>query len=104
MNGMAWKRWYKKTSPSKDYIRCVKADLRWMKPVGRALKFAKKALKEMKKADPDQDGCGLWYDINDGLGYREMCRAGGCCYGDQDSGCPYRNLRIAINGLGGGCE
>ena len=104
MNGRAWKKWYKKPRPSKDDVRDAKAELRWMKPVDRALKFAKKALKEMKKADPDQDGCGLWYDVNDGGGYRELCRAGGRCYGDQDSGCPYRNLRIAIKGLGGQCE
>ena len=103
MNGRAWKRWCKKPKPSKDDIRDAKVELRWMKPVDRAIKFANKALKEMKKADPDSE-CGLWYDVNDGFGYREMCRAGGRCYGDQDSGCPYRNLRIAIKGLGGQCE
>lgn len=102
MNGKAWKKWYKKPRPSKDDIRDAKAELRWMKPVDRAIKFAKKALKEMKKADPDSE-CGLWYDVNDGFGYREMCRAGGRCFG-MNSGCPYRNLRIAIKGLGGQCE
>lgn len=103
MNGMAWHRWFKKTSPSKDDIRDAKSELRWMKPIDRALKFAKKALREMKKADPDQDGCGFWYDVNDGLGYREMCNAGGRCHGEEDPGCPYRNLKMAIKGLGGEC-
>ena len=104
MNGRAWKKWYKtKPKPCKDDIRAVKSQLEWMKPVDRALKFAKKALREIKKADPDSE-CGLWYDVNDSLGYRELCRAGGYCNGDQDSGCPYRNLRIAIKGLGGECE
>ena len=101
MNGMKWKKWNKKPRPSKDDIRYAKSELRRMKPVDRALKFAKKALKEMKKADPDS-GCGLWYDVNDGFGYREMCRARGRCY--RDSACPYRNLKIAIKGLGGECE
>ncbi len=102
MNGKYWKMWHKtKPKPCKDDIRDAKAELRWMKPVDRALKFAKKALKEMKKADPDSE-CGLWYDVNDGFGYREMCRAGGRCY--RDSSCPYRNLKIAITGLGGECE
>lgn len=105
MNGRAWKKWYKtKPRPSKDDIRDAKAELRWMKPVDRALKFAKKALREMKKADPDQDGCGLWYDVNDGLGYREMCRAGGRCCGDQDPGCPYKHAKMFIKLLGGSCE
>ena len=103
MNGRAWKKWFKKTRPSKDDIRDAKAELPRMKPVDRALKFAKKARREMKNAEPNQDGCGLWYDVNDGLGYREMCRAGGRCYGEY-SGCPYRNLKIAIKGLGGQCE
>lgn len=102
MNGRAWKKWFKNPRPSKYDIRDTKAELRWMKPVDRALKFAKKALKEMKKANPDSE-CGLWYDVNDGLGYMELCRAGGRCYG-EDSGCPYRNLKIAIKGLGGQCE
>ena len=102
MMGRAWKKSFKKTRPSKDDVRDVKAELHWMKPVDRALKFAKKALKEMKTGDPDS-GCGLWYDVSDGFGYREMCRAGGRCYG-EDSGCPYRNLKILIRSLGGECE
>ena len=102
MNGRAWHRWFKKTRPSKDVIWDAKAELRWIKPVDRALKFAKKALREMKKADPNQDGCGLWYDVNDSFGYREMCSADGRrCHGEEDPGCPYRNLKLAIKGLGG---
>lgn len=105
MNGRAWKKWYKtKPRPSKDDIRDAKAAIDWQKPVCRAIKFARKALKEMKKADPDQDGCGLWYDVNDGGGYRELCRAGGRCYGDQDSGCPYKHAKMFIKLLGGSCE
>ena len=102
MRGRWLKKW--KRGASKDDWRQAHADWNWTKPVVRVLKFAKKAIKEMKKADPDQDGCGFWYDEHDGYGYREMCRAGGRCYGDQDSGCPYRNLKILIKSLGGECE
>jgi hypothetical protein len=102
MNGRAWKKWYKtKPKPCKDDIRDAKAELRWMKPVDRALKFAKKALKEMKKADPDSE-CGLWYDVSDGFGYREMCRAGGRCEARcKGRECPYALATALIRELEG---
>ena len=100
MRGRWLKKW--KRGACKDDWRQAHADWNWDKPVRRALKFAKKAMKEMRKANPDS-GCGLWYDEHDGYGYREMCRAGGRCYG-EDSGCPYRNLKILIKSLGGECE
>ena len=96
MRGRWLKKW--KRGASKGDWRQARADWSWNKPVIRALKFAKKAMKEMRKANPDSS-CGLWYDEHDGFGYREMCRAGGRCL--PDSSCPYRNLAIAIKSLGG---
>lgn len=104
MNGKAWKKWYKKTRPSKDDIRDVKAEIRWKKPVYSALKFAKKAVREMKKADPDSE-CGLWYDVHDGFGYRELCRVGGHCEARCNSRkCPHALAMALIRALEGADE
>lgn len=100
MRGRWLKKW--KRGASKGDWRQAHADWNRDKPVRRALKFAKKAMKEMHKANPDII-CGLWYDEQDEFGFRGMCRAGGRCYG-EDSGCPYRNLKILIRNLGGECE
>ena len=106
MNGKKWKIWRKsarrENSPytKEDYDE-IKSDLRWMKPVDMAVKFARKVLKEMKKGDPDST-CGLWYDVNDGGGYRELCRAGGRCPERCKSGdCPYELANKLIDSLFG---
>lgn len=104
MNGRAWKMWYKqKPRPDKDFERHVKAENTWLKPVFRALKFAKKARKEMKRADENCE-CGLWYDEHDGFGYREKCRAGWLCKGHDSMRCPFNLVNMLIASLEGEAE
>ena len=109
MNGRCWKEWKKRggLTSHEDWER---AKLCWSfnKPVRRALKFAKKVLKEMKKGDPDSE-CGLWYDMNDGCGYRECCRSRKvrsqlCVYEGRThliEDCPYELAKRLVSILGG---
>ena len=105
MNGRAWKLWFKTNPrPRKDDVRDAKSELRWNKPVDRALKFSKKAIMEMKKGYPDSE-CGLWHDVNDGRGYRELCRAGGSCQSRCDNHkCPYALAMELVRSLEGGAK
>ena len=104
MNGRAWKKWYKtKPRPSRDDIRDVKSQLRWYKHADRALMFAKRVLREIKKADAGgSDSCGFWYDINDGGGYRELCLAGGRCDARCSDNCPKALAERLVRSLSGG--
>jgi len=88
VNGTWVKKMRKKYGPYKHgELKEVQTELNFVKPVRLALKHAKKVLKEMRKGDPNSE-CGLWYDINDGCGYKECCRAGGGCYWNGKM-CPF---------------
>ena len=109
MNGRFWKEW-KKRGGRTSHEDWERAKLCWSfdKPVRRALKFAKKVLKEMQKGDPDSE-CGLWYDMNDGCGYRECCRSRKvrsqlCVYEGRTHSiedCPYELAKRLVSILGG---
>ena len=98
MNGRWFKKLKKKHKLTKQDVADILHDERTHKHVDRALKFARKAYREIQHDDESGGGCGLWYDVNDGLGYREMCMAGGRCTENQDK-CPFYLVKKLISSL-----
>lgn len=78
MNGTAHKVWRKRRPTRRE-----RKDETWcahnLKHLRLALKYARKALREIRHGDALDGGCGYWGDVNDGFGYRETCMTGGVC-------------------------
>ena len=100
MNGSWFKKFKKQHKLTKQEVAEIMHNEHTYKHVERALKFAKKTYREIRHGDEAGGGCGFWYELNDGLGYREMCLAGGRCLDAPDE-CPFALVQKLIATLEG---